>query len=184
MAKSNTPAVAAPSGGLTADAQAAVDKFRNAVVSLMADDSQATEQMIARLMSANSVDAILDAEPEDEAGTTEGKATHLADIIGKVFTITAVELRESDIEGSSLPCYAVMHTEEYGVVTSGATQVVVALVAMKMKETDTGTSVFPVQVVGFERGTKKGNTVRWLQRPSNKRVAEQQALALEQSKPF
>ncbi len=176
------PVVVAPIP-MTLEAIAALESFRAAAVCLVADDSQITTNMIQRMLNANTVDTILDSEPEEE---TEGDSnvTHLADIIGNVFTINSVELRASELEDSKLGCYAVMHTDEYGVVTSGATQVVVALVALKDRERRLNEVHYPVVVKAYERKTKKGNTVRWLQRPSTKSI-EQQKFQLERlTAPF
>ena len=172
-----TAVVAVPApGALTPEAAALIAEFNAAVQSMIADDTNLVANTLLKMLQAPDMDSIFDAEPED--GEADSTVTKLANIIGEVFTITNVELRASELEDSTLGCYAVMHTTEYGVVTSGATQVVGGLVSRKIKADKAGVAAWPVTVKAREKKTKKGNPLRWLEHPSAKSV-EQQRLKIE-----
>lgn len=105
-----------------------------------------TEQMMFDIMEAQSIDDILDSD-----------VVHLKDIIGTPFTVESAELQKSEYADSFIPAYAVMHVAfddgTKAIVTTGATQVVAALVKAH------SAGWFPFRVSTAMLTTSNGNDV-------------------------
>lgn len=142
--RKNTPATATASAVALNEDQKR-ELIQKAMVELKASEFDA-EQQIFDFLDAMSIDDILDSQ-----------VIHLEDIIGTPMTVKSAQLQDSTYENSMLPAYAVMRVEfddgTTGIVTTGATQIVSALLAIQTK------GWFPFRCNTVELQTSGGNRV-------------------------
>lgn len=132
--------------------EAALQKMVDDAVADMTADEFDVGKMITDIMAAETLDDVL--------GTN---VIGLRDIIGTPMTIHSAELQKSTFEDSPMPTYSVMRVEfddgERALVTSGAVQVVAALVKFHHE------GWFPTRVSSVAIETGSGNTVIKLTKP-------------------
>ena len=142
----NSPAVKTVTDVATQDEM--IGRFLAAAESMKAvnDPEAIMAQAIARMAQAETVDDLL----AEDASQAIGLKDDIRD--GETFTINRAEIQESTIAGATLPVYVVMHTDR-GVITSGATYVVLACVRLQQMD------AYPVTVKKATKDLGEGKTL-------------------------
>lgn len=155
MAKSTTDteeiastdvAVVSPNGLDLAKRKEEMQAQLAATIAEMKSDDFDPEQLMLDVMEAQTIDDILG-----------DSVVHMKEIIGTPMTVHSAQLQNSGFEESAIPAYAVMRVQfddgRRAVVTCGALQVVMALIAAQKR------GFFPFRCSSVMVTSSKGNDV-------------------------